>query len=191
VETSETVFFKDGKAWHRWLEKNHDTASEIWILTFKTHTGKKCLRYPEALDEALCFGWIDSRLRRIDDERHAWRFAPRRTGSIWSLSNRNRAEKLMKDGRMTAHGLKKIEAAKKSGKWDRASAPRKPPRMPKELKEALMKNEKAWRNFQALAKSYKTAYIYWVSTAKRDETRRKRIQMVVERTEKNLKMFMA
>lgn len=191
MDGSGAVFFRDRMAWHRWLEENHDKATEVWILTFKTHTGKKCLRYPEALEEALCFGWIDSRLRRIDDERHLWRFAPRRPQSIWSLSNRTRAERLMKEGRMTPHGLKKIEAAKRSGKWDRALTPRRPPRMSKELREALRKNGKAWKNFQAFANSYKTNYIYWVSAARTEETRKKRIRVVVDRAEKNLKAFMA
>ena len=187
----EPLFFRDRFAWRRWLQKNHDKSTEIWILAFKTHTGKKCLSYSDALDEALCYGWIDSRLRRIDDEKHMWRFAPRRLDSIWSLVNRRRAEKLIKEGRMTVHGLKKIEAAKKNGQWAKAISPSMPPKMPKEMKEALMKNEKAWKNFQAFAKSYRTTYIYWVLTAKREETMKKRIHVVVERAEKNLKMYMA
>jgi uncharacterized protein YdeI (YjbR/CyaY-like superfamily) len=115
---------------------------------------------------------------------------PRRPGSIWSLKNRTAAERLIKEGRMTVHGLEKIEAGKRSGEWAKAISPSTPPRMPKEMKEALMKNEKAWKNFQAFAKSYRTTYIYWISSAKRDETRKKRIGAVVERAAKNLKMYM-
>jgi uncharacterized protein YdeI (YjbR/CyaY-like superfamily) len=186
----EPVFFEDRKAWRRWLEKYHDKRSEVWILTFKTHTGRKCVSYSDALDEALCYGWIDSRVRRIDDEKHLWRFAPRRLDSIWSLSNRRRAENLISRGLMTDHGLKKIEAGKRSGEWAKAISPSMPPKMPKEMKEALMMNKKAWKNFQAFAKSYRTTYIYWVLTAKREETKRKRIEVVVSRAERNLKMYM-
>jgi uncharacterized protein YdeI (YjbR/CyaY-like superfamily) len=187
----EPVFFEDRKAWRMWLKRNHDKHSEVWILTFKTHTGRKCVSYSDALDEALRYGWIDSRVRRIDDEKHMWRFAPRRLDSIWSLSNRRRVEKLISEGLMTVHGLKKIEAGKKSGEWAKAISPSMPPRMPKDLKDALAKNPQALKNFQAFAKSYRTTYIYWVLTAKREETRKKRIKAVVERADKNLKMYMA
>ncbi len=185
----DSCFFRNQVEWRRWLDNNHDTRTEVWILTYKTHTGKPCISYPEALDEALCYGWIDSRVRRIDDEKHLMRFAPRKTSSIWSKKNRRRVEELIKEGRMTVHGLEKVEAAKKNGQWAKAIAPGTPPRMPKELKDALMSNQKAWKNFQALAKSYRTSYIYWVITAKRDETRRKRIRTVVDCAERNLKSF--
>jgi len=190
VDPTRAVFFEDRTAWRKWLEMNHDKVSEVWMLTFKTRTGRRCVRCEEALEEALCYGWIDSRLRRIDDERHMWRFAPRKPDSIWSLGNRRRAEKLIEEGRMEAPGLKKVEAAKRSGEWDKASSPSRPPRMPEELKEALMKNKKAWRNFQAFARSYRTTYIYWVSVAKREETRKKRIKEVVKRAEQNIKQSM-
>lgn len=186
----EPVFFEDRIAWRRWLQRNHDKASEIWILAYKTHVQKRSVTYIEALEEALCYGWIDSRMRRIDDEKHMWRFAPRKLDSIWSLSNRKRAERLTKEGRMAAPGLAKVEAAKRSGEWDKAFAPSKPPKMPKELKEALMEDDKAWRNFQAFAKSYQTMYIYWVSSAKREETRTKRIREVVRRARLNIKLVM-
>ena len=190
MDPTRAVFFEDRTAWRKWLEMNHDKVSEVWMHTFKTRTGRRCVRCEEALEEALCYGWIDSRLRRIDDERHMWRFAPRKPDSIWSLGNRRRAEKLIEEGRMEAPGLKKVEAAKRSGEWDKASSPSRPPRMPEELKEALMKNKKAWRNFQAFARSYRTTYIYWVSVAKREETRKKRIKEVVKRAEQNIKQSM-
>jgi len=106
----EPLFFSDRASWRRWLEKNNDKATEIWILTFKRHTGKKCVSYEEALEEALCYGWIDSRMRRIDDEKHMWRFAPRKPDSIWSMSNMTRVERLIKLCRMAAPGLAKVEA---------------------------------------------------------------------------------
>ncbi len=187
---TEPIFFEDRGAWRRWLKKNHDKSSEVWILAFKRHLGRQSVSYEEALEEAICYGWIDSRLRRIDDERHAWRFAPRRPDSIWSLSNRRRAERLIKEGRMTARGMARVEDAKRSGNWDKAYRPSAPPRIPKDLKDALTQDELAWGNFQALAKTYRHAYIHWVASAKREETRRKRIREVVKRVRRNVKHFM-
>jgi uncharacterized protein YdeI (YjbR/CyaY-like superfamily) len=181
------VFFKDSVEWRRWLWKNHDKASEIWILTYKRHTGRPCLSYEDALEEAICYGWIDSRLKRIDDERHMWRFAPRKTNSLWSMSNRRRAEKLIKEGRMASTGMATVEAAKKNGKWYEAYAPSAPPKIPDDLKDGLMRDERAWKNFQALAKSHRHTYIHWVMTAKRKETREKRIQEVVRMARENIK----
>lgn len=181
------VYFGDRASWRRWLRQNHDKSKEIWVLAFKRHTGKRCVSYEEALEEAICYGWIDSRLRRIDDERHMWRFAPRKDDSVWSVSNKARAEKLIKEGRMTAHGLAKIEAAKANGAWERSYPTRTPARIPQDLKDALAKDEVALANFQRLAKSYRNTYIYWVMSAKREETRTKRIEQVVARSRENLK----
>ena len=186
----ELVFFKDRAEWRRWLRRNHDKSSEIWILTYKKHTCRQCASYEDTLEEAICYGWIDSRVRRIDDERHTWRFAPRKPNSIWSLSNRKRAERLIREGRMADPGMAKVDAAKQNGEWDRAYAPSKPPRMSMDLKDALMKDGLAWKNFQAFAKSYRTTYLYWVSSAKREETRRKRIKEVVRRARRNIKFYM-
>lgn len=182
--------FRNRVEWRKWLKQNHDKASEIWVLAYKTHVNKKAVSYIEALEEALCYGWIDSRMRRIDDEKHMWRFAPRKPDSIWSLGNRRRAERLIREGRMAAPGLAKIEAAKKSGEWAKAIAPSQPPRMPKDLRDALGRNPMALKNFQAFASSYRTTYLYWVASAKRQETRRMRIREVVRRAEKNIKQVM-
>ena len=184
------VFFRDRRAWRSWLSKNHDKQSEIWILTFKKHTGKKCLNYEEALEEAICYGWIDSRLRRIDDERHMWRFAPRKPKSVWSTSNRRRAERLIKEKRMTTHGMAKIEAAKENGMWERTVTPSKPPSVPRDLKEALKRDGVAWENFRNFARSYRSTYINWVISAKREETRKRRIEEVVARARQDMKQFM-
>lgn len=188
--STEPQFFKNRESWRKWLSKNHHKQSEIWILAFKRHTGVECLSYTEALEEALCYGWIDCRLKRIDGERHMWRFTPRRAESIWSTRNRSIAERLIEKGRMTSHGMAKIEAAKKSGAWNRTVQPSKVPRIPKDLKDALLENDLAWRNFQAFARSYRHTYIWWVTSAKRPETRRNRIREVVKRAEQNIKQVM-
>jgi uncharacterized protein YdeI (YjbR/CyaY-like superfamily) len=184
------VFFKDRSTWRRWLEKNHDKASEIWVLAYKKRLGKTCIDYEEALEEAICYGWIDCRMRRIDDEKHMWRFAPRRPNSIWSLKNRKTTERLIEEGRMTEHGMAKVEAAKMSGMWDKAYVPSRPPRLPKDLKDALKEDDVAWMNFQAFANSYRNTYIHWVISAKRDETRSKRIKEVVRMAKLDKKSIM-
>lgn len=185
--SNEPLFFRDRAAWRRWLQKNHSKSTEIWVITYKKHTGKRCLSYEEALEEAMIHGWIDSRLRRIDDERHMWRFAPRKPNSIWSLSNRRRAERLVKEGKMTVNGLKTVEDGKRSGQWQKAIAPSKPPRIPSDLKQALVKDGLAWKNFRGFAKSYRTTYLYWIISAKTDKTRSKRIQEVVRFSHENKK----
>lgn len=185
--TEEPRFFKDRAEWRRWLQKNHLKSAEIWVITYKKHTGKKCLSYEDALEEAMIHGWIDSRLRRIDDERHMWRFVPRKPNSIWSLSNRRRAERLIEEGKMTASGLATVEAGKRSGQWDKAIAPSKPPRIPSDLKQALIKDGPAWDYFRGFAKSYRTQYLYWILTAKTGKTRSKRIKQVVSWAHDNKK----
>lgn len=184
------VFFENGSDWREWLRLNHDRAKEVWILVYKVHTCKRCLTYKEALDEALSYGWIDSRVRRIDDERHLWRFVPRRPDSIWSLNNVRNVERLIKERRMTKHGLKTVKVAKETGAWERANSPSRPPRMPADLKEALIRDEIAWKNFRGFAKSYRTIYIYSVILAKRADTRKRRIAEVVRRSKVNKKPYL-
>lgn len=182
--------FESRSEWREWLRQNHDKEKEVWILAYKKSTGKTTLDYKDALDEALCFGWIDSRLRRIDDEKHMWRFAPRKRGSIWSEINRRNAERLIRERRMTAAGMEKVREAKRNGRWNEAYSSRRKPRMPRDLRRALEKDAKAWENFSAFTKSCKTVYIYWVTTAKRPETRSRRIKEVVRRAARNLKPSM-
>lgn len=165
--------------WRTWLAENHAVEKELWLVFYKKHTGKSGLIYEEAIEEALCFGWIDGILKRIDDEKHMIRFSPRRKNSIWSENNKTRVAKLIKQGRMAEAGLAKIKAAKENGQWDKATVREDPVHIPNELTEALAKNEKARRNFEKLAPSYRKHFIYWIDSAKRDETRRKRVNEAV------------
>ena len=143
----------------------------------------------ESVEEAICFGWIDGKLKRLDAERFMLRFSPRRANSVWSKINKERAERLMKSGRMTAAGLVKIEEAKKSGFWDNAYTNKTKEAIPLDLKEALMKDKKAWGNFQNFANSYRNMYIGWVNNAKTTETRVKRIQKIVQQSLHNKKLI--
>jgi uncharacterized protein YdeI (YjbR/CyaY-like superfamily) len=171
--------FKRCDDWRRWLAENHATAQEIWLIFYKKHTGKPGLAYEEAIEEALCFGWIDGILKRIDDEKHTIRFCPRRKNSIWSQRNKKRVCKLIEEGRMTDAGLAKVREAKANGQWNKAAVREDITIVPAELAAALAQNEKARQHFAALAPSYRRQFISWVAGARRDETRRKRIAQTV------------
>jgi uncharacterized protein YdeI (YjbR/CyaY-like superfamily) len=181
--------FKDRENWRKWLEKNYDKESHVWLALYKKGSGKKGMTLEESVEEAMCFGWIDGKLKKFDAERFILRFSPRKANSVWSKINKERAQRLMKSGRMTAAGLAKIEEAKKSGFWDSAYTNRTKEVIPSDLKEALMKDKKAWDNFQNFANSYRNMYIGWVNSAKTDETRMKRIKKIVEQSLFNKKLI--
>jgi uncharacterized protein YdeI (YjbR/CyaY-like superfamily) len=129
--------------WRKWLTANHQKEKDgIWLVFHKKHTGRPALDYEDAVEEALCFGWIDSLIKRIDDDKYGRKFTPRKDTSNWSSTNRRRVEKIIKEGRMTEFGLAKIEAAKTSDKWESAPRPRINPEMPREFSEALARGQK-------------------------------------------------
>ena len=171
--------FKDRPSWRLWLAENHATAREIWLVFFKKHTGKPGLTYIEALEEALCFGWIDGILKRIDGQMHTVRFSPRTKNSIWSEQNKKRVRRLIREGRMTDAGLAKIQEAKANGQWAKAAQREDVTIVPPELTAALADHAEARRNFEKLAPSYRRQFLYWISIAKHDETRRKRVAEVL------------
>ena len=187
MEIGEAIYFKSNQQFRKWLTKNHAKRKEQWLGFYKKHTEKLGIQYEKAVDEATCFGWIDGKLRRVDDEKHIIRFSPRKAKSVWSKINKERAERLINGGKMTAAGFASIEEAKKSGSWEKAYTNIKRERMRPDLKKALTKNKKAWDNFQNFANSYRNMYIGWVANAKTKETRLKRIKEVVKRTEQNKK----
>jgi uncharacterized protein YdeI (YjbR/CyaY-like superfamily) len=177
----------DRKEWRSWLEKNHSSRNAVWLLFYKRHTGKPSMPYNDAVEEALCFGWIDSLVKRVDDEQYVRKFTPRKQGSVWSETNKRRVERLVREGRMTDAGLAKVEAAKASGEWSKHRVREKALEIPTFFREALATNKKALENFNALAPSYKRNIVGWVASAKRKETRRRRLAEaigVLERCEK-------
>ena len=145
------------------------------------------ISYDKALEEALCFGWIDGKMRSIDEEKYKIRYSPRRERSVWSKLNKEKAEELIESGKMTDAGLVKIEDAKKNGYWDNAYTNRNAEELPLDLRDALMQDKDAWYNFQRFANSYKNNYIDWINMAKSDETRKRRIEEVVRRSSMNKK----
>jgi uncharacterized protein YdeI (YjbR/CyaY-like superfamily) len=187
MELDNALFFEDSDEWRNWLEHNHNKEKEIWLLHYKKNSGKTGISYSEALVEAICFGWIDSKMKSIDEEKFILRYSPRKAKSVWSKINKERAERLIESGRMTRAGLASIEEAKRSGSWDAAYTSRKKEGMPPDLKKALMEDEKAWNNFTYFANSYRNNYIGWINGAKTKETRDRRIAEVVKRAQLNKK----
>jgi uncharacterized protein YdeI (YjbR/CyaY-like superfamily) len=182
--------FKGRDEWRAWLAENHATAQEMWLVFYKKHVGKPGLTYLEALEEALCFGWIDGILKRIDGEKHTIRFSPRRKNSIWSEHNKKRVARLIQEGRMAEAGLARIREAKANGQWAKAVVREDVTIVPPELTAALAENARARDNFEKLAPSYRRQFIYWISDAKRDETRRRRVAEVVHLLARNERLGM-
>lgn len=172
----ETIEFKNRTEWREWLSRNHDQVDEIWLVYYKKGTGNPSIEYGESLDEALCYGWIDSLIKKIDEQKYARKFTPRKDDSKWSLVNKKRVEQLIRDGLMTEHGMKKVEAAKLSGAWE--SPGQKPEldfKMPPEFADALKNNPQAEAVYNNLALTHQKQYLAWIITAKRPETKQKRI----------------
>ncbi len=187
MKQEKTLYVKDRAEWRAWLEANHDSETSVWLIYFKRHTGKPRIPYDDGVEEAVCFGWIDTTVKRIDESRYMQRFTQRKSGSGWSLLNRRRAERMIKAGLMTGAGMARIEEARKNGRWELALKEDEQPEMPDGLAEALGGNPAAKRNFEAFAPSCRKAYIRYVSSAKRDVTREKRIREVVRLSADNIK----
>ena len=168
--------------WRKWLEKNHSTAPGIWMIYYKKETGKRKFDMAEAVEEALCFGWIDSVAQKLDDERSMQKFTPRKPKSIWSKINKKRIEKLIEQKLMTPAGLATIERAKKNGSWDTLNSSdlhTDNNSMPVDLEKALSKNKKALANFLAFPPSYRKRFLFWIDSAKTPGTKAARIKQTL------------
>ena len=170
------LYVKSGTEWRKWLQKNHNKVVEVWLIFYKKETGKPSIDYETAVEEALCFGWIDSLVKKIDEQRYSRKFTPRKDNSVWSESNKKRVKKVIKEGGMTEYGLNKVKAAKKSGKWYEDASPDISFNIPTDFEKALKKNNKAKENFKKLSPTHKKYYIGWIATAKREKTIEKRIE---------------
>ncbi len=183
---TEPLDFRSAAEWRKWLRRNHAKSQGEWVYMYKK-LAKSGLRYPEALDEALCFGWIDGQIHAVDQDKFRQRWTPRRKGSIWSLVNRTKVRRLTAEGRMAEAGLAAVRAAKRGGKWQSVYTSRTAPELPADLRKALKKVPEAWRNFDKFAPTYRNMYIGWVADAKQAETRRRRVAAVVRRACENRK----
>jgi len=183
----ETLFFQTQKEWEAWLEAHHKQKEAIRMLMYKKHTHKPCISYEEALDVALCYGWIDGKLNRIDDASHTIRFSPRRKNSIWSKKNRTTVLKLLEEEKVKPLGLEKIKEAKANGKWDEALIC--DDTLPELLSIALDANPKAKAFYHSLPMSAKKQYNWWIFDAKRDETKEKRVEQSIYKLSKSQRLW--
>lgn len=166
------------RKWREWLAENHDKSKGIWFVYFKKSANKPRVTYDEAVEEALCFGWIDSLPRKLDEERSKLLFTARKPKSVWSKLNKARIEKLIKSGAMTEIGQAKIEAAKRDGSWNALDASDNL-EIGADLQKAFDQNKLAEKNFLAFTGGVKRAILQWLYSAKRAETRRARIEKIV------------
>ena len=169
------------KEWRKWLSKNYRKEDRVLLIRYKKHTGKESFNQRDAMNEAICFGWIDTTLKRIDDERYGVTFVKRKKSSRWSENTFARAREMIRKRKMTKFGLKMYQEGLKKPTHD-VGVP-KNPGVPEELKKELekKKNKKAKDNFEKLAPSYKRIYLRWLVSAKREETLKNRVKVVIER----------
>lgn len=183
-----TLPFESKKKWADWLARQHGKSLGVWLKLAKKATGIPSVSYEEALDVALCYGWIDGQKGSFDDEYWLQKFTPRGPRSIWSKINTEKVERLIKSGEMTPAGLKAIEAAKKDGRWEAAYASQKNISTPDDFQAALNKNKKAKAFFETLKSAERYSFLFRIQTAKKAETRAKRIQQFVEMLARNEKL---
>jgi uncharacterized protein YdeI (YjbR/CyaY-like superfamily) len=182
MEPRKTLYLTSREEWHAWLTKHYQSETEVWLIYYKKQSGQPRIPYDDAVEEALCFGWIDSIVKTIDDEKFAQKFTPRRDSTNWSALNKRRLRKLIREGRMTAAGLAKVDLAM-LGEETPAKQSKRDFDIPRFVKRALMANAKAWENFRQLAPSHRRHYIHWIMDAKKEETRQRRLREAVLRLE--------
>jgi uncharacterized protein YdeI (YjbR/CyaY-like superfamily) len=183
------LFFKDQESWESWLEENHENSSGVRLQIAKKKSGVVSLSYEEAIESSLCYGWIDSRKEAFDEKTWLQRFTPRGTKSIWSKINKEKAEHLIANGRMRPSGLRAIEVAKQNGQWDAAYEPQSSTHVPEDFEVELNKNSKAKAFFETLDSRNRFAILFRINSAKKQETRVKRIQQFIMMLENGEKIY--
>ena len=171
--------FPSAESWKKWLAKNHALSPGIWLRFFKKDSGVACVSYDDALDIALCYGWIDGQLKKYDDQSWLRKFTPRRPRSVWSKRNRQRAEQLINTRKMQTAGLQKINAAKENGSWAAAYDSLGRMTIPQDFLDELSKNKQAKIFFDTLSKANHYSIVWRLQTAKKPETRRKRLEIII------------
>jgi len=186
IDMKPKLYFPERKAWRAWLQEHHVEDGHVWLVFFKKGTGVASMDYVEGLEEALCFGWIDGLKKRIDEQRYAYRFTPRKKASKWSPTNIRLAQKMIAQGKMTQAGLTVFEnripydegfLKAKAGGTD----------LPVEIMNRLKANKTAWKNFTELSPGYKKQYVAWLTSAKKEETTRRRTEKAIRLLEENKK----
>jgi len=190
----EQIYFDSRESFRDWLEINHNKSLGIWMIFYKKRLNIKCIEYNEALEEALCFGWIDSIIKKVNDDQYVRKFTPRTNNSNWSDLNKKIVLSLIDKGKMTEDGLRKIDIYIKTGKvdWENESSKKdkekKGFQIPDFIINEFAKNEPALTNFNNLARTYKRQYVLWITNAKREETILRRLSESIELLKKNRKL---
>ncbi len=182
----ETFYPKSRQEWREWLQENHTQKQSVWLIYYKKKSAIPTVMYSDAVDEALCFGWIDSKAKPLDNEKFMQFFSKRKANSVWSKVNKAKVERLIGEGLMTKAGFESIEIAQQNGSWtilDEAEALI----IPKDLDDEFQKRPKAKNYFLGLSRSDKRNILQWLVLAKREETRQKRIAEIVELADQNQK----
>jgi len=180
------LYFKNDTEWRKWLHDNHDSSPGVQLIFHRVGSDAESMRWEEAVQVAICYGWIDSTVRKLDDERRIQLFTPRKDKSVWSKLNKTYIEKLTKENLMHESGLKKIATAKQNGSWESLDDVESLV-MPKDLAAAFKKNKRAFANYENFSRSYRKSYLYWLNQAKREETRVARIAEIIRLCTENKK----
>jgi uncharacterized protein YdeI (YjbR/CyaY-like superfamily) len=181
------LYLTTREEWRKWLEKNHFTEREVWLVYYKKPSGKPRIPYNDAVEEALCFGWIDGKIRRINEDYYIQRFTPRRPGSRWSKYNIERVNKLIKSGQMKPEGLKAFRESVEKPELVYDNRSDGEPVIPDDLQEAFSANSVSRKNFMNFSPSARRIYIEWLNSAKREDTRARRIEKIIDQAARNIR----
>jgi len=183
-----TIYIKTRAGWRKWLKDNRLISPGIWFTFYKQHTGRKTITYNDAVEEALCYGWIDSIIKKLDEERYIQKFTPRTNNNKWSAANIARMKKLIKEKKMTRYGLAKIDAQILNTGREPVQENNFSAGYPQFIIDAFNKNPEVLNNFNNLAPSYRKIYVRWIMAAKKTETQLKRIEEAVKLLKENKKL---
>ncbi|MGB0896673.1 MAG: YdeI/OmpD-associated family protein [Flavobacteriaceae bacterium] len=186
MTTREELYFKSAEDWRSWLLKNHTISGGVYLILYKVNSNKPSMRWEEAVRVALCFGWIDSTVKRLDDERRRQLFTPRKPKSAWSKLNKTHIQELIANGKMHESGFLKIQTAKEDGSWTALDTV-EDLIIPEDLQIEFDKHPLAFKNYNQFSKSYKKGYLYWLYSGKKQATRTKRITEIIRLCELNIK----
>jgi uncharacterized protein YdeI (YjbR/CyaY-like superfamily) len=182
----ELHYFKNDSEWRHWLHENHHSSAGIELIFYRVDSTFESMRWEEAVKVAICYGWIDSTVRKLDDEKRKQVFTPRKAKSVWSKLNKTYIEQLINNNLMHESGLKKIEIAKQNGSWESLDAVENL-EVPSDLQTNFNLNKIALENYKNFSPSYRKSYLYWLNQAKKQETRKIRIAEIISLCEQNIK----
>lgn len=185
---NQPIYFQNRDEWRAWLKDNHATQSEAWLVIRKNKATQPGVFYEEAVEEAVCFGWIDGFMKGAPGDFYYLRFSPRKPGSVWSVSNQQRVERLTAQGKMTEAGMAKVREAKENGEWEAAMRREDTSTLPEDLRLALESEPAAQANFEKYPASQKKQFLYWIASAKTEKTRHKRIRETVAMAAENKRL---